>query len=114
MRIKFQFYINIGPITEEVLKYLSFILGTFCLAYAMYKFIKSRYNTTTNSYNNSVWIEDEFTAQTDIEKKLCKYIPEKRASMNARELEVYINSLVTPLNQEISFQEFVEMKEEIV
>lgn len=64
-------------------------------------------------YHNGMWIEEEFS-NVDIEKKLSKYLPEKRASMTAKDLEFYIDSLVAPLNQEISFEEFQEMKEEIV
>ncbi|CAH0548626.1 unnamed protein product [Brassicogethes aeneus] len=109
LSVKFRMYLNVLPMVEECGMYLLFISGVFLILYSIKKLV-----TTSSSRNifNSSWVEDDFVINMD--KKISNYIPEKRASMTAKELEQYITSLVTPLNQEISFQEFLEMREEIV
>lgn len=106
---RFQLYINILPKTTEILQYFFVVSGFCALFYSIYKFIVSRRNKRVF---NSPWIEDDVIL--NIERKLSNYIPEKRSSLTPKELEGYIDSLVTPLNQDISFHEFISMKEEDV
>lgn len=87
--------------------YLGFIGGILCLILSSYKFAARR----KEKQHSVPWVDEEMAY---IDRKLSNYIPEKRASMSSKELEVYISSLVTPLNQELSFQEFQEMKEDDV
>lgn len=94
------------PIVEKIGMYLGFIGGALCLMLSSYKFAARR-----KERENIPWVDEEMSY---IDRKLSNYIPEKRTSMSSKELEVYISSLVTPLNQDLSFQEFQEMKEDDV
>ncbi|XP_063922321.1 scavenger receptor class B member 1-like isoform X5 [Zophobas morio] len=92
---RFRLYLNTLPGVEQAITYFFFVMGAAFLATSVYKFLTSK---TDRSYNTR-WIEDDLVL--NIEKKLSSYKPEKRASMTAKELEVYFSSLVTPLNQEL-------------
>lgn len=108
LNLRFVLYIKILPVFEQAVMYISFIMGAFCLMFSTYKGVAKR---KTESTGNPHWIDEEMAY---IDRKLSNYIPEKRASLSSKELEVYISSLVTPLNQDLSFQEFQEMKEDDV
>ncbi|RYA67525.1 hypothetical protein, partial [Enterobacter cloacae complex sp. 2DZ2F20B] len=86
---RFRLYLNTLPGVEQAITYFFFVMGAAFLAASVYKFLTSK---TDRSYNTR-WIEDDLVL--NIEKKLSSYKPEKRASMTAKELEVYFSSLVT-------------------
>lgn len=104
--LRFYFYINLLPVVEQVFLYSSFALAFLCLALAVYKCLAKK--TTEKEVR---WIDEEMAY---IDRKLSSYVPEKRSSLSTKELEVYMSSLVTPLNQELTFHEFQQMKEEEV
>ncbi|XP_049824965.1 scavenger receptor class B member 1 isoform X2 [Aethina tumida] len=106
---KFRFYLNVLPTAEQGSMYMFFASGALLLLYSVIKFVNS--SKKPQNFYNCPYLEEEFGHK---QMKLDCYLPEKRASMTKQELEDYFSSLVTPLNQEISFLEFQEMKEEIV
>lgn len=106
---KFRFYLNVLPTAEQGSMYMFFASGALLLLYSVVKFVN--FSKKPQNFYNSPYLEEEFGHK---QRKLDCYLPEKRASMTKQELEDYFSSLVTPLNQEISFLEFQEMKEEIV
>lgn len=107
LALRFHLYLNILPLLQTTLMYFCFIMGVVCLVLAIYRCMKRKnLDETTNRC-----IDDEEMAYID--RKL-SYTPEKRASMTSKELEVYMSSLVIPLNQDMSFQEFQELKEDNV
>lgn len=107
LALRFHLYLNILPVLEQIAMYACFVAGVVCLPLAVYRCAVRR----REKGNKQVRFMDEEMAYID--RKL-SYIPEKRGSMSSKEFEVYVSSLVTPLNQEISFQEFQDMKEDDV
>lgn len=103
LALRFHLYLNVLPLLETVAMYGCFIVGVICLTLAIYRCVMRR--------NTNVRCMDEEMAYID---RKFSYVPETRSSMTSKELEVYMNSLVIPLNQEMSFQEFQEMKEDNV
>ncbi|XP_030747481.1 scavenger receptor class B member 1-like isoform X2 [Sitophilus oryzae] len=97
LNLRFKFYLEIIPTAQTCIMYASFVLGAVFLIYSVHKFTKSK---TVQRNNEMPWIEDELVM--NIDRKLSSYIPEKRSSLTSKELEVYFNSLVTPLNQIIN------------
>lgn len=93
---RFRLYLNVLPLVEGGIMYFFFAVGSCFLLFSLYKFLTSK---SKRNFYNTQWIEDDFL---NIEKKLSNYKPKKRASMNAKELEVYFSSLVTPLNQDLT------------
>jgi hypothetical protein len=93
---RFRLYLNVLPLAEQGIMYFFLGVGGVFLAVSLYKFVTSKSNR--DAYNTR-WIEDDFVL--NIERKLSNYRPERKGSMNSKELEVYFSSLVTPLNQEI-------------
>ncbi|XP_060533282.1 scavenger receptor class B member 1 isoform X2 [Cylas formicarius] len=96
LSLRFKLYISILPVVQSCLKYASFLGSVVLLVCAVRKFVLSKRGTDAG---RSPWIEDSFV--TNIERKLSGYIPEKRDSMSARELKVYVEKLMVPLNQKI-------------
>ncbi|KAJ8933788.1 hypothetical protein NQ314_013824 [Rhamnusium bicolor] len=94
--LRFRIYLNILPTGEKALMYALLIGGGVFLLYSLHRFLKDR---SRRAVFNSPWIEDEFVYNLD--RKLSSYIPEKRGSKNAKELEVFIDRLIPPLNQEL-------------
>lgn len=103
---RFRLYINVLKYVERSIMYILFGFGCGSLLFALYKCITSKASRTVYS---ACWIEDDLT-----EDKEKQYKPEKRSSMTAKELEVYFSSLVTPLNQEIEYDELSDIKDEIL
>lgn len=94
--LRFRFYLNILPIGETVLKYVLLIGGATFLLYALQKFLKVR---STKVRFDDPWIEDDLVY--NIDRKLSSYIPEKRGSSNAKEMEVFINGVAVPLTRDV-------------
>ncbi|XP_018562646.1 scavenger receptor class B member 1-like isoform X2 [Anoplophora glabripennis] len=95
--LKFRIYLNVLPIGEKMLTYVLLIGGGLFLLYALYKFLKLR---LTKTKFESPWIEDDLVFNLD--RKLSNYIPEKKNSLkNAREMEVFLDNLTTPLARDI-------------
>lgn len=107
LALRFHLYLNVLPLLETIAMYCCFVVGVVCLALAVYRCVARR-NLEKNA--KAHWMDEEMAY---IDRKL-SYVPERRSSMSQKELEVYMTSLVAPLNQEITFQEFQEMKEDNV
>ncbi|KAF2896791.1 hypothetical protein ILUMI_09386 [Ignelater luminosus] len=107
---RFRLYLNVLPVFQTAMIYFSFIIGTILVIVAAYKYIRKI--KTFGKVYKSAW-SDEFVEE-DINRKLStySYVPEKRASLSSKELEIYFSSLITPLNQDITFEEFQNLKEE--
>lgn len=118
---RFKLYLVVLPVVEQAIMYLSFLSGVILILYVTYKIlytnrsaIASGHKISKGHYNKQHWL-DQNLANKDVENRLNDYIKvEKRHSMTSKELEVYYNGLITPLNQEITDEEFRNMKEEIV
>lgn len=108
LALRFHLYLNVLPLLEQVAMYCCFTIGIICLTLAIYRCF-TRQNSNEKQPNIR-YIDEEMAY---IDRKL-SYTPEKRCSMTSKELEVYMSSLVIPLNQEMSFQEFQELKEDNV
>lgn len=89
LSLRFRLYLNILPLFERYMMYTFWIGGVAFLLFALYKFLK-----ISRSKSMYPWIEDELVY--NIDRKLSSYIPERRFS--AKELEVYIDGLIVPLN----------------
>lgn len=109
LALRFHLYLNVLPHLETVAMYCCFIVGIVCIALAIYRSMKRR-NLMLEKPSNVRYMDEEMAY---IDRKL-SYTPEKRASITSKELEVYMSSLVIPLNPEMSFQEFQELKEDNV
>ncbi|KAJ8921151.1 hypothetical protein NQ315_013623 [Exocentrus adspersus] len=98
LALRFRMYLSILPVGEKVVTYLLLVGGGALLLYAMYKFLKIN---STKARFNTPWIEDEFVYNLD--RKLSSYIPDKKGSVNAKELEVFIGGVLlnAPLTHEI-------------
>ncbi|XP_050312104.1 scavenger receptor class B member 1-like isoform X2 [Anthonomus grandis grandis] len=101
LRIRLKIYLQIAPIVQTCLMYGLFITSVLALWYSLHKFLSSRKTIDTDQ---DPWIEDDLVLNLD--RKLSSYIPEKRASLTPRELKVYFNSLVSPLNQVIDCTDY--------
>lgn len=108
LALRFHLYLNVLPHLENVAMYCCFIVGVICIALAIYRSVMRR--NLIEKTSDARYMDEEMAY---IDRKL-SYTPEKRASMTSKELEVYMSSLVIPLNQEMSFQEFQELKEDNV
>ena len=100
LNLRFRLYLQILPIGQTCLMYASFILGTIILLLSIRKFVAARRDRFTTS---SPWIQDDLVL--NIDRKLSSYIPEKRSSITSKELEVYYNSLIAPINQTLDGEE---------
>lgn len=109
---RFRLYLNVVPKLEVAGMYSSFVIGVMLVIIAAYKYTR-RIRTFGKVYQTS-WIDE--LVDEDVNKKLStfSYVPEKRASLSSKELEIYFSSLVRPLNQDITFEEFQSLKEEDV
>lgn len=94
--LKFRVYLNILPVAEKVLTYVLLMCGSVFLLYALYKFLQVR---STKAKFDSPWIEDDLVY--NIDRKLSSYIPEKRSSSNAKEMELFMDSLIVPLTRDV-------------
>lgn len=107
---RFQMYLNILPLVQTTAIYLFFIFGTLFIALSIYKYTKP--SKSKRSVRKNMWLDEEEMDNKGMEhnadKILKSYLPQKRASMSNKEIEVYFNSLVAPLNQELAYEEYQE------
>ncbi|CAH1989153.1 unnamed protein product [Acanthoscelides obtectus] len=92
---RFRLYLNVLPLMERSLMWGCFGIGIILALFAIFKFVRIRTNKT--NVFNSPWIQDEFIH--NIDRKLSSYMPERRSTLNEKELKQYISSL-SPLNKE--------------
>ncbi|XP_066144724.1 scavenger receptor class B member 1-like isoform X2 [Euwallacea fornicatus] len=96
LRIRFKLYLYIIPLAQTCFMYALFLGSIFACTYSLHKFLASKRTEITK---NSHWIEDDIIL--NIDKKLASYIPEKRLDVNSKEMEMFFNSLVIPLNTSV-------------
>lgn len=109
---RFNMYLNILPFVQTAIIYLFFGFGILFILLSIYKYTKPLRSKQTQ---NNLWLDDEEDGKEinhNLESRLTSYIPKKRASMSSKELEVYFNSLVTPLNQDLSYRDLQMLKDE--
>lgn len=106
---RFQLYLNVLPLVQSVGMYFSFTVAVLFIALAFYKYAQ-KVRKLQRIYRTT-WLDDD--VEGDINRKLSafSYVPDKRTSLSTKELEVYFSSLIRPLNQDISFQEFQDMND---
>lgn len=107
LALRFHLYLNVLPLLEQIAMYCCFIGGVICLVLAVYRCVVRRHLEKNSKIR---WVDEEMAY---IDRKM-SYIPEKRSSMSQKELEVYMSSLVAPLNQNLTFEEFQELREDNV
>ncbi|XP_044735776.1 scavenger receptor class B member 1 isoform X2 [Chrysoperla carnea] len=115
---RFKLYLNYLPVAEKMGMYASFFSGIFFIVTVIYKLLYS--NRAAIAQNHKIsknkqhhWLDQNMTKS--VENRLNDYIKvERRNSMTNKELEIYYNGLVTPLNQDIAEEDFANMKEDIV
>nr|CAH7728595.1 unnamed protein product [Callosobruchus chinensis] len=92
---RFRLYLNVLPLMERSLMYGCFGIGIILAIFAIFKCVRIR-NNQSNVFN-SPWIQDEFIH--NIDRKLSSYMPERRSTLNEKELTQFISSL-SPLNKD--------------
>ena len=94
LKLRFKMYLQILPTAQTCLMYALFLSSVIFLIYSIRRCLSSK---KIQVHTRSPWIEDDLVL--NIDRKLSSYIPEKNATLTSRELEVYFDSLVAPLNQ---------------
>nr|CAI5839718.1 unnamed protein product [Callosobruchus analis] len=92
---RFRLYLNVLPLMERSLMYGCFGIGIIFALFAIFKCVRIR-NNKSNVFN-SPWIQDEFIHSID--RKLSSYMPERRSTLNEKELTQFISSL-SPLSRD--------------
>ncbi|XP_028136382.1 scavenger receptor class B member 1-like isoform X2 [Diabrotica virgifera virgifera] len=95
LAVRFRLYLNVLPLIEKCMMMILLGGGVFFFLISLYRFVKI---TKGRSKYQEPWIEDDLVL--NIDRKLSSYIPEKSSSLTARELEVYMDSMV-PLTDDI-------------
>ncbi|XP_025830984.1 scavenger receptor class B member 1 isoform X2 [Agrilus planipennis] len=103
---RFNLYLNVLPVVQVAAMYALFFMGAAFFLVSIVRYFRKKRRSGTPS--RTPWIDEEIPSS--IERKL-SYIPDTRKKMNAKELEVYFNSLIAPLNQELEHHEIIETKE---
>lgn len=108
LETRFKLYLKVLPIIQESIVCLSFVFGILLIGLGSYKYLKNKKKSTI--VTNKEWFDEDFITRMD--NKLKTYIPETHASMTSQELEKYYDSLVTPINQDLTFDEFQHLRED--
>ncbi|XP_022903927.2 scavenger receptor class B member 1-like isoform X1 [Onthophagus taurus] len=91
---RFKMYLTILPWGETAAIGAFFVLGVTFILLSLH-----RYRTSKKLDLN--WLGEN---ENRIERKLSVYLPDNKSNMSNKELEVYYNSLVAPLNQKIDIE----------
>lgn len=111
---RFNLYLNVLPTVETVAMYLSFISGLTFIGMSVYRLYQMKTSWTTQNRIGLGSSTDEEN-YSDKDKNLRHFLKvENKRNMSSKELEVYYSSLITPLNQDISFHELQQLKEDMV
>lgn len=106
---RFNLYINVLPSVETGAICLLFIAGVFFIGLSLYRLYQMKNRWTVQNRVGTQWLDEDLN-----DKNLEFLRVENRKDMTSKELEVYYSSLITPINQDLSFQEFNELKEEML
>ncbi|KRT82644.1 hypothetical protein AMK59_3893 [Oryctes borbonicus] len=90
---RFQLYLNVLPLVVQASLYTLFTIGVIFIVISLRKFTKSSKRLPSNLN----WNEPSMMTR---ERKL-SYVAEGRRKMSAKEMDIYYNSLMEPLNQTI-------------
>lgn len=93
LETRFRMYLNVLPVVEKCFMVICLAGGVLFFLLSLYKFIIV---SKTRSQHQDSWIEDELVYNMD--RKLGSYIPARSSNLTAKELEVYIDSMV-PLTE---------------
>lgn len=108
---RMKLYLNVMPTVETVAMYSLLILGTLFIGLSISRLFKMKSHWTKQNRIGTTWLDEEVRCETN--RRSSKFA-ERRESVKSKELEVYYNSLITPLNEDMTFQDFLELKEEVV
>lgn len=109
LALRFKFYLNILPTFEDIIMYLFLISGVALVLVSFYRLYQMKSRIHVKNRIGTQWLDEDFN-----DKPLDFLRIENRKDMTSKELEVYYSSLITPINQDLSFQEFSELREDIV
>lgn len=107
---RFNLYLNVLPVLEVVAKYVSFAIGAGFIFLSFYRLLTMKSEIQVRNRIGTQWLDED----VGNEKALDLLHVEKRKDMSSKELEVYYSSLIAPMDQELSYLEFSELKEEVV
>ncbi|XP_017774425.1 PREDICTED: lysosome membrane protein 2-like [Nicrophorus vespilloides] len=96
MAMRFKMYLNVFPVMTTSIMWALFALGITFVLVAVVRYARRNGHraSTSKSFN---WADDDVETER-MDSKLTAY---KKETMTNKELEVYFNSLVAPLNQEL-------------
>ncbi|KAK4878304.1 hypothetical protein RN001_010810 [Aquatica leii] len=113
LQTHFKMYLNVLPVVEVASMYSSFVLGGILLIVAIYKYLQKV--KKVSQICKPTWNDD--CTEEDATRKFTRslsYNTMRRESLTDKELKNYYSSLVTPLNQDITWEEFQSLKEDDV
>ncbi|XP_057659106.1 scavenger receptor class B member 1-like isoform X1 [Diorhabda carinulata] len=97
LETRFRMYLNVLPLVEKCFMIIFLAGGVLFFLVSLYKFVRV---SRSRFRHQEPWIEDELVY--NIDRKLSSYIPARSSSLTAKELEVYIDSMVPLTDSEQS------------